>query len=374
MKALLLRSALDHCCLLILLVVSSWFVPNLALAEDEVAVASSAAEEVVVLGQLSKDHDGLAAVNETVLYNDAITEHLPDGVVQTPTQGTDASRHTAEPRQSTATAVAANKLILNQPVIDEANILSQTEYQQLSQQLRYLYNSGLAQAALVIVPTTNGIPIFDYALQVAERWQLGRADTDDGLLILVAVNDRNLYILTGYGLEGVIPDAIAKRIIREDITPYFKQGDYAAGLSAGIDRMTQRLSSDPEALARADARAAESQQGDPVSPLSLFIIALVGGMFITSIFGRVLGSVLVSGGFFAAGLVLGFGFLVSLIMSVFLWIFLLARGSGGFIPTGGGGGFGGGSSGGGFGGGGFGTGGYGGGGGGFGGGGAGGSW
>ena len=86
----------------------------------------------------------------------------------------------------------------------------------------------------MIVPSTDGIDIFDYALAVAERWQLGQADTDDGLLITVAVNDRKMYILTGYGLEGVLPDAALSRIIRDDITPAFKSGNYAQGLSAGL--------------------------------------------------------------------------------------------------------------------------------------------
>lgn len=283
-------------------------------------------------------------------------------------------------KTSSSQAIAADKLILNEPVIDEAHILTPAEKQQLSQQLRQIYDKGLAQAAIVIVPTTNGMPIFDYAMQVAERWKLGKKDTDDGLLILVAINDRNIYILTGYGLEGVIPDAIAKRIIREDVTPYFKQGDYAAGLSAAVAHIEQRLSADPEALARADAQQQTSHEETP-SLFGVFIIALVFGMFITNILGRIIGSLVTAGGFlFIASQMIGAGFLVSLIMAIFLWLFLLMRGSGGSFPTGGGGFGSGGFGGGGFGGssggfgGGFGGGGFSGGGGGFGGGGAGGSW
>ena len=277
-------------------------------------------------------------------------------------------------------------------MVDQANLLSPQQKQALTEQLHSIYRQGLAQAALVIVPTTNGMPIFDYALQVADKWKLGSKDIDDGLLIVMAVNDRTIYILTGYGLEGVMPDAAVNRIIREDITPYFKQNDYAAGLSAGISSLEARLNADPEVLARADAQAAErsAQQGSDDSPSSivLFIIAMIFGQFITSIFGRVFGSVLTAGGFVAGSLALGGGFFMTIIMAVFIWLFLIARGSGGggrggrggrgggggmvFLP-----GFGGGSSGGGgFGGGGFGGGGggFGGGGGGFGGGGAGGSW
>ena len=238
---------------------------------------------------------------------------------------------------------------------------------------------------MVIVPTTNGVPIFDYALQVAEKWQLGSEDIDDGLLMVVAVNDRDMYILTGYGVEGVLPDAAVNRIIREDITPLFKQNDYGAGILAGVDALKARLVADPDVLARADAQAAErSTQQDSEqlpSPIFLFIMAMIFGSFITNIFGRVIGSILTAGGFFAGSLALGGGFFMTVIMAIFLWLFLISRGSGGGKGGSSGGGRRGrgmvflpGSSGGGFGGGGFGGGGFGGGGGGFGGGGAGGSW
>ncbi|MGO2227211.1 MAG: TPM domain-containing protein, partial [Psychrobacter celer] len=287
--------------------------------------------------------------------------------------------------QSSAKSVDADKLILNSPVVDQANILNPQEKQRLEAQLKSIYQQGLAQAAVVIVPTTNGLPIFDYALQVAEKWQLGDQDIDDGLLMVVAVNDRNMYVLTGYGLEGVLPDAAVNRIIREDITPLFKQNNYGAGILAGVDALKTRLSADPEVLARADAQAAErsaQQGGDEVpSPIFLFIMAMIFGSFITNIFGRVFGSILTAGGFFAGSLALGGGFFMTVIMAIFLWMFLISRGSGGGRGGRGGGGGGmiflpgmGGGSGGSFGGGGFGGGGFGGGGGGFGGGGAGGSW
>ena len=219
---------------------------------------------------------------------------------------------------------------------------------------------------------------------MAEKWQLGEADTDDGLLILVAVNDRDIYIQSGYGLEGVLPDSALNRIIREDITPLFKQEDYGAGLIAGLSKIQQRLEADPDILAQADAQAEarNTQQGsdEMPSPIFLFIMAMIFGSFITRIFGRVFGSILTAGGFFAGSLALGGGFFMTIIMAIFLWLFLISRGGGsGRGGRGGGGGMIflpglGGGSGGGFGGGGFGGGGFGGGGGGFGGGGAGGSW
>lgn len=377
--------------------------PVLYAAPNDTAVASDSGsnstssiqqnrsvEDLVAIAKAGESNEaineavlGNEAINGALLGNDAINPNAANS--DTANSENPATRAPAKPAvQSSAESVDADKLILNSPVVDQANILNPQEKQRLEAQLRSIYQQGFAQAAVVIVPTTNGVPIFDYALQVAEKWELGNKDIDDGLLMVVAVNDRDMYILTGYGLEGVLPDAAVNRIIREDITPLFKQNDYGAGILAGVGALKTRLSADPEVLARADAQAAERSQsqndvGDSPSPVFLFVMAMIFGSFITSIFGRIFGSILTAGGFFAGSLALGGGFFMTLIMAIFIWLFLISRGSGGGRGGRGGGGrrgggmiflpgMGGGS------GGGFGGGGFGGGGGGFGGGGAGGSW
>lgn len=377
--------------------------PVLYAAPNDTAVASDSGsnstssiqqnrsvEDLVAIAKAGESNEaineavlGNEAINGALLGNDAINPNAANS--DTANSENPATRAPAKPAvQSSAENVDADKLILNSPVVDQANILNPQEKQRLEAQLRSIYQQGLAQAAVIIVPTTNGMPIFDYALQVAEKWELGNKDIDDGLLMVVAVNDRDMYILTGYGLEGVLPDAAVNCIIREDITPLFKQNDYGAGILAGVGALKTRLSADPEVLARADAQAAERSQsqndiGDSPSPVFLFVMAMIFGSFITSIFGRIFGSILTAGGFFAGSLALGGGFFMTLIMAIFIWLFLISRGSGGGRGGRGGGGrrgggmiflpgMGGGS------GGGFGGGGFGGGGGGFGGGGAGGSW
>lgn len=135
---------------------------------------------------------------------------------------------------------------LNQPVIDQAKILSPAEIQQLDQKILNLYQQGKAQIGVIIVPTTGQEAIFDFALRAGEKWQLGSAKRDNGLLIAIAINDRNIQILTGYGLEGVLPDVVLSRIIRNQITPAFKQGQYAQGISAGLDEITRIVNLDPE--------------------------------------------------------------------------------------------------------------------------------
>ena len=348
-------------------------------------------EDMVAIAKAGQQNE---AINDAIFGNEAITDNIPTiGEASAEDSRSQSEVATAEPRQSTAQGVDSDKLILNSPVVDQANIFTPQEKQLLTQRLRNIYDQGLAQAALVTVPTTNGMDIVDYGMQVVDKWKLGNKDIDDGLLILVSVNDRKMHIFTGYGLEGVLPDAIVNRIVDDEITPSFKQGDYAGGLVKGINRIEERLVADPDVLAQSDALAKERAQaqnqaaGDSPSLFGTFLIALIFGMFLTSALGRILGSFVATGGFALMALSAGAGLFTTIFMAIFLWLFLISRGGGGGGKGGGKGGKGGGGrrggvvvfpgggfGGGGFGGGGFGGGGFGGGGGGFGGGGAGGSW
>lgn len=378
--------------------------PMASVAETATATANSATvttkptlqdhsvEDMVAIAKTAQTNE---ALNDAVLNNDAIKETLGNDALPIPgnSQGTGNQTNsnqatatanaqtTTTPKQSTQAPVAADKLILNNPVIDEAKILSASDKQAIETKLRSLNDRGLAQAAVVIVPTTNGEDIFDYSMKVADRWKLGKKDTDQGLLMVVAVNDRKMYILTGYGLEGTLPDAVAKRIISDDITPRFKQGDYAGGITAGINRIEERLTTDPAILKQADANRVntnanantQSNQEGGIPLIFLGFFGFVAGMILTSILGRFFGSIATAGGIVTLGTVFGAGLLSSIFVAFIVFLFLLFRGGGGGRGGRGGGGvvF---LPGGGFGGGGFGGGGFGGGGGGFGGGGAGGDW
>jgi len=122
-------------------------------------------------------------------------------------------------------------------VVDQTGTLSSGDIAQLTQKLADLQTRKGSQIAVLIVPTTDGEPIEQFSLRVAEAWKIGRKKVDDGALLVVAKNDRRLRIEVGYGLEGALTDVTTKRIIDEDITPKFKGGDFAGGISAGVGRM-----------------------------------------------------------------------------------------------------------------------------------------
>ncbi|WP_180160106.1 YgcG family protein [Acinetobacter sp. YH12054] len=264
---------------------------------------------------------------------------------------------------------------LNEPVIDQANLLSPAEKQAISQRILNLHNAGKGQIGVVIVPTTGQEDIFDYSMRVAEAWQLGSAKRDNGLLMTIAVNDRRIQILTGYGLEGVLPDIVAGRIINDKITPYFKQGQYAQGIDSGLAEIERILNLDPEIAAQAADDLKERQEQAyqshkaTQSTLSSVLFIVVAGVIASFIFGKKLSASTAAVAGTAAGLVNGMGLVASLLIGAGVF-FLLVTSIAQLIFQAflSGGGRGGGSGRGGFGGG------FGGGGGGFGGGGASGSW
>lgn len=264
---------------------------------------------------------------------------------------------------------------LNEPVIDQANILSSAEKQTISQRILNLHNAGKGQVGVVIVPTTGQEDIFDYSMRIADAWQLGSAKRDNGLLMTIAINDRRIQILTGYGLEGVLPDIVAGRIINDKITPYFKQAKYAQGIDSGLAEIERILNLDPEIAAQAADELKERQeqayqaQKASKATFSSVLFIIVAGVIASMIFGKKLSAATAAVAGIAAGLVNGMGLIASLMIGAGVFFLLVTSLAQlilhAFMAGGGRGGSGRG---------GFGGGGFGGGGGGFGGGGASGSW
>src|SRR4051812_49567939 len=122
-------------------------------------------------------------------------------------------------------------------VVDQTGTLSTNDVSSLNQTIRAFETRKGSQIAVLIVPTTDGEAIEQFSLRVAETWKIGRKKIDDGVLLVIAKNDRHLRIEVGYGLEGALTDVTARRIIDEIITPRFRNGDFAGGISAGVDRI-----------------------------------------------------------------------------------------------------------------------------------------
>lgn len=132
-------------------------------------------------------------------------------------------------------------------VNDYVGMLNGTELETLEQKLRAYNDSTSSQITVVVVKTTGDYPAGDYAFELGRRWGVGQKDKDNGLVLLWATQDRKIFIATGRGLEGAIPDVIAKRIIREVITPEFKAEMYYRGLDRGTDEIIKYASGEYKA-------------------------------------------------------------------------------------------------------------------------------
>jgi uncharacterized protein len=214
-----------------------------------------------------------------------------------------------------------------------------------------------SQIAVLIVPTTQPEDIAQFGIRVAEQWKIGRKKIDDGVILIVAKDDRTLRLEVGYGLEGAIPDAIAKRVIAETITPYFRAGDFYGGIDAGLQQVIKLIEGEPL------PSPSSSGNGGSDGPFVILILGgLVAGWLLSTLMSRpAAGGIAALGSGAVGAMLLGFTPLL-----LFIAVFVFAGVASGFRhgggwSSGGGGGFGGGGS-------------WGGGGGGFGGGGASGSW
>ncbi len=256
---------------------------------------------------------------------------------------------------------------LKSRITDLTQTLSQPQQAALEAKLAAFEQKKGSQIALLIVPTTQPEDIAQYSIRVADAWKLGRKKVDDGLLILIATEDRKMRIEVGYGLEGPIPDLTAKRVINEVIAPKFKQGDFYGGLDSGVDRLIGLIEGEP--LPEPTSPASSGMGIENMLPLLLFG-GLISGLFLRSMFGTFPGSALNGGLVGGAVWLLGAAVGGAAIFAFAAFIFTMMMGGGrgingyGGIPAGGG--WGGSSSGG--------SGWGGGGGGGFGGGGASGDW
>ncbi len=203
---------------------------------------------------------------------------------------------------------------LSAHVIDTAHTLSTRQIEPLENKLVRFEATRGSQIVVLIVPTTQPEDISSYANRVANTWKIGRKEMGDGLLVVVALNDRKVRIEVAKALEGAIPDLAAKRIIDQAMTPSFKQGDYAGGLEAGVNLITALITGEalPAPIANTHEALPASIDWNGLSVLLFFAVPFIASLA-RSLLGQKLGTL-------ATGAAIG-GLTLFLTSSVLIAIF-----------------------------------------------------
>jgi uncharacterized protein len=179
-------------------------------------------------------------------------------------------------------------------VVDQTGTLSSDTIASLTQTLKGLELRKGSQVAVLIVPTTAPETIEQYSIRVAEAWKIGRRKIDDGALLVVAKDDHKLRIEVGYGLEGSLTDVTASRIINEIITPKFRNGDFAGGISDGVERIIAVIDGEPLPAPEPTQSFSVPAHLEDLFPILIFVAVIVGGLS-RALLGRLVGSVATGG-------------------------------------------------------------------------------
>jgi len=221
-------------------------------------------------------------------------------------------------------------------VIDHTGALDAGQKSSLEAKLAAFEAKQGTQIAILIVPSTGQEDIAAFAFRVADEWKIGRRSIGDGILLVVAKDDRRIRIEVARALEGAVPDLAAFQIINRLMAPAFREGDYAAGLHAGVDALMARIRGEALPLPDEDAPPAEGTAAPAGLGLVLFMaVPLVGGV-LAALLGRKLGALATSGGAAALALFLTGSVLLAVLAAVLAFIFVLAMGIGGGGGRGGG--------------------------------------
>jgi uncharacterized protein len=173
---------------------------------------------------------------------------------------------------------------LTSRVVDQAGLLSERDQAELEAALARFEEATTNQLVVATLGSLQGLPIEDYGFQLGRHWGIGQAEKDNGALLIVAPEEREVRIEVGYGLEGELTDALSRTIIETEILPRFRQGDFAAGIRAGVAAMIRALggSYDP-ALPAVEV----SPQQPAPSPIPLAIaLPIIALIVLNRLFGR----------------------------------------------------------------------------------------
>jgi uncharacterized protein len=174
-------------------------------------------------------------------------------------------------------------------VMDQTGTLAPGDVAALEQQLKSFEQQRGTQIVVLVLPSTAPEDIADFTQRLGDAWKIGRRDVGDGVLLVVALNDRRLRIAPAKSLEGAVPDLAAQRIIEQVITPAFRQGDVAGGLRAGLSHLQARIEGEALPLPKAGAQGGKPTGADEVDWLNLAVLLLVALPAVTGVLRRVLG-------------------------------------------------------------------------------------
>lgn len=177
-------------------------------------------------------------------------------------------------------------------VVDSAQMIDPAVREQLTQQLQALEQTSGDQLVVVTVPDLQGVPIEDYGYQLGRQWGIGQKGKDNGALLIVSRDDRQLRIEVGYGLEGVLTDAQSWVIINQVILPKFKAGNFSQGISDGVAAMIQVVGGEPLAVP-AHVADANFAMDNPGFSIGLFIL-LIGVLWLCNRMGLPVGAILLA--------------------------------------------------------------------------------
>lgn len=241
---------------------------------------------------------------------------------------------------------------LTAPVMDTANMMQPAQRQALNSHLLQYSREKGSQIVVLTVPAVAPETVFDYSARVMQKWQLGRAQQGDGVLLLLVRDERKTFLAVGRGLEGAIPDVYAKRILEDVLRPYLRQGKTDEGIEAAVGQLEKLIAGEQLPTPNRQQRALIQDESDGMDRvMMLLVVTVFSGVFLKGMLGRTLGS-LGSGGivFGLVWLVFGWGLVWAVLAGIAGAAVSFILGVGSYIGGGGGGGWRGGGFGGGFGG------------------------
>ena len=182
-------------------------------------------------------------------------------------------------------------------VVDLSGTLDASQQQAIAAKLAAFEQAKGSQVAVLLVPTIGTETIEEFATRVTDEWKLGRAGVDDGVLFVVAKQERRMRIQTGRGVQGVLTDALSRRIIAERVSPRFRAGDFAGGIHDGVDAILKAIEGESLPAPAQSAPRAKSSSSASIESFfwMAFVVVPVAGAILRSLLGRFVGASLTSG-------------------------------------------------------------------------------